>query len=365
MLDYSELGKYRENNRIEAKKALGGLPQNLWETYSAFANTLGGYILLGVEELPDKSLRTVSLPDPEKLVQDFRNNINNRQKVSVNILSEKHIRIEETGGDHVVVIEVPRANRKDKPVYVGVDPFAGSYRRNGEGDYHCTKDEVRNMMRDQADASQDLRVLEQLDLYAFDYESVRRYRIRWQNTRAEHVWESLSDEEFLHKVGAIGRAEDGTLHPTAAGILMFGFEYEIVKEFPNYFLDYQEHDNSAIRWTDRIVSNLGDWSGNIFDFYYRVANRITQDAKTPFRLDGITRIDDTPVHKALREALANALIHSNYYDPRGLVIHRGLQRITIANPGGLRISVDDAVSGGISDPRNVTLLKLFGMINLA
>jgi predicted HTH transcriptional regulator len=146
---------------------------------------------------------------------------------------------------------------------------------------------------------------------------------------------------------------------------MFGFEYEIVKEFPNYFLDYQEHDNDSTRWTDRIVSNLGDWSGNIFDFYSRVANRITQDVKTPFALNGITRVDDTPIHKALREALANALIHANYYDRRGLVIHRSPQHITIANPGGLRISVDDAVFGGISDPRNVTLLKLFGMINFA
>jgi predicted HTH transcriptional regulator len=120
-----------------------------------------------------------------------------------------------------------------------------------------------------------------------------------------------------------------------------------------------------MRWTDRIVSNLGDWSGNIFDFYCRVANRITQDVKRPFKLDGITRIDDTPIHKAIREALINALVHANYYDRRGLVIHRSPRQISIANPGGFRISVDDAVFGGISDPRTITLLKLFGMINLA
>ena len=365
MFDINKIDKLREGNRLEVKKAVGGLPKSLWETYSAFANSNGGVILLGIEEMPDKTFSVVDLPDPERLIADFWNGVNNRQQVNVNILTDKKVQIIEAQGKRIVSIEVPRANRKDKPIYLGADPFAGSYRRNGEGDYHCTKDEVRNMMRDQADVSQDLRVLEQLDLKAFDYESVRRFRTRWQYTRAEHAWAELSDTEYLRKIGAIGRAEDNTLHPTAAGVLMFGYEYEIVKEFPHYFLDYQEHDNDTMRWTDRIVSNLGDWSGNIYDFYSRVAIRITQDVKTPFKLNGITRVDDTPVHRALIEALANALIHANYYDPQGLVIHRRLNQITIANPGGMRISVDDAVFGGISDPRNVTLLKMFGMINVA
>ena len=71
MIDLNKLGQHRENNRIEAKKALGGLPHSIWETYSAFANTLGGLILLGVEEYADKSLHAVNLPDPEKLVKEF------------------------------------------------------------------------------------------------------------------------------------------------------------------------------------------------------------------------------------------------------------------------------------------------------
>ena len=221
------------------------------------------------------------------------------------------------------------------------------------------------MMRDQADSSQDLRVLESLSLDALDYETIRRYRTWWQNLRAVHAWSTLSDTEFLHKVGAIGRADGSTLHPTAAGVLMFGFEHEIVKEFPHYILDYQEHDNNDVRWTDRIVSNLGDWSGNVFDFYLRVASRITLDIRTPFKLEGITRVDDTPVHRSLIEALANALIHANYHERQGLVIHRRPRSVTIANPGSMRISLEDAVYGGISDPRNVTLMKLFGMVNVA
>ena len=125
--DFENLQTYRENNRLELKSALGGLPQSLWETYSAFANTSGGIILLGVEESSDKTIKTLSLPNPEKLVHEFWNTVNNRQKVNANILSNKHVRIAEVAGNRIVVIEVPQANRRDKPIYIGVNPFTGSY----------------------------------------------------------------------------------------------------------------------------------------------------------------------------------------------------------------------------------------------
>jgi len=365
MFQWDKLQTYREGNRLEAKRAQGGLPHSLWATYSAFANTQGGVILLGVEELPDKSFRAVGLPDTEKLVTEFWNAINNPQKVSVNLLSDKHLRIMEVDGNQILAIDIPRAERVDKPVYINNDMLAGAYRRNGEGDYHCTKESVRAMFRDAAEKTQDMIVLENMDLSVFDRESLRRYRQLMKINRPRHVWEFIDDEDFLHKLGAVARGEDGHLHPTGAGLLMFGFEYEIVREYPYYFLDYQEHLDASTRWTDRIISSSGEWSGNIFDFYFRVYNRLVQDVRTPFKLEnGRDRVDDTPVHKALREILANCLINADYYGPRGLVIIKSFGKLEVANPGCFRIDIREAVSGGASDPRNATLMKMFNLVNI-
>ena len=87
MLDFENLQQYRENNRIEAKQALGGLPESLWETYSAFANADGGVILLGVEELLDKSLHALDILDPQWLIEDFWKIIHDPAMVSANVLT--------------------------------------------------------------------------------------------------------------------------------------------------------------------------------------------------------------------------------------------------------------------------------------
>ena len=81
-LDFLE--EYQEGNRIEAKRSQGGLPRSLWETYSAFANTLGGVILLGVAEAEDKSLYSVPLFDPQALVDEFCSMVRHPAVVSAN-----------------------------------------------------------------------------------------------------------------------------------------------------------------------------------------------------------------------------------------------------------------------------------------
>ncbi len=155
MFKLTDIGQYKENNRIEAKKALGGLPDSIWETYSAFANTVGGYILLGVEEYADRSLHPIDLPDPEMLVEDFWSMVNDKKRVSANILTDKDVTVENVDGKRIVLIRVPPADVTDKPVYIDRDPLYGSYYRSGESDLRYTEQEVLEMLAKASEAKKE------------------------------------------------------------------------------------------------------------------------------------------------------------------------------------------------------------------
>ena len=126
------------------------MPRSLWETYSSFANTSGGLIVLGVEER-GRQLHVVGVPNPDKLLEDLWNAVNNPKKVSSNILSERDVEIVRLEGKAVVSIAVPRADRHVRPVFIENNPLTGTYRRNHSGDYRCSYEAVRSMMRDAAD----------------------------------------------------------------------------------------------------------------------------------------------------------------------------------------------------------------------
>lgn len=350
MIDLHNIERYRENNRIEAKLSTGGLPESLWETYSAFANTLGGILLLGVEELPDHSLRPVDLPDPQWLIREFREILNDPRRVSVNILTERSVNVVEVEGKHIVTIQVPRARRYDRPVYVGGDPMRGTYRRSGDGDYRCSREEVRRMLQEAAVQSPDSRPLAGMDLSVLDGGTLRRYRLRLERERPDQGWRELSREALLTRLGAAASDEGGVLRPTAAGLLMFGRAAAITTVFPQYRLDYRDLPAQGEPMT--LVSSAGDWSGNIFDFYLRVRRALTWDA-------------DPAVADAVGEALANCLINADYSGQGGILVRREPRCVRLSNPGAFCIDLDAAESGGVSDPRNLGLVRLFQLVSLS
>lgn len=142
---WRELGRFQENGHVEAKQALGGLPESLWESYSAFANAEGGVILLGVAERADKSLEALELLDPQWLIDDFWAILRNPELVSVDLLTEEDVQVIRDEDKCIIAIFVPKAEASQKPVYVGGDPWRGTYRRVGEADRSCSREEIEAM----------------------------------------------------------------------------------------------------------------------------------------------------------------------------------------------------------------------------
>lgn len=179
--DLAKFSVYREDNRLEVKRASNKLPDSLWETYSSFANTSGGCIVLGVKEKEDKSWETTGLKDVSKLKKDFFDTLHNPSKVNLSLVDDVCVKNYKVNGDEILVIEIPKAKRQDRPVYINGDMWNGTYRRDGEGDYRCSKEAVLAMLRDQTENTPDMKILENKEIRDFNQDSLRAYRIRYDN----------------------------------------------------------------------------------------------------------------------------------------------------------------------------------------
>lgn len=353
VIDLNNIASYQENNRIEAKKAAGGFPHSLWETYSAFANTIGGLILLGVEERADKSLRITGVPDGPGYARVFWQTVQDPAKVSQNILRPEDVALHQVEGKEILVISVPRATRRQRPVYIGDSPFTGSYRRDGEGDYHCSADEVRAMLRDRDDAPADLAVLSGRNRSDLSSDTLRQFRLLMAMRQPEHPGNYLPDERFLPAVGITG--PEG-LHPTLAGLLLLGKRKALREVFPQFRLEYQEEDTGF-----RLATIRPGAPENVFSFYMMVSHRLTAVsallAQTPREREELAG--------AMREAVLNAILHADYFSRGGLTIRRRAGELLVSNGGLLRVSPDQARTGQAADPRNRGLIQLFSLVKLA
>ncbi|HTP65881.1 MAG TPA: ATP-binding protein [Geobacteraceae bacterium] len=152
-----------EDQDLEFKSAKGGLPKSLWESLSAFANTDGGYLVLGVV-VRGKGFEIEGVSNPEGLLKTFWDGHNNYQKVSWPVCSQSDVQVVSLDILKVVVIHAPRVHRSNRPVYINGNPMLGTCKRNYEGDYRCTEEEIRQMLRDADNSPQDQSILDSFGL---------------------------------------------------------------------------------------------------------------------------------------------------------------------------------------------------------
>ena len=358
-----------ERVTLECKRAKSEVPKELWKTYSAFANTIGGLILLGVDENlkekdPSKRFLIIGIEDVQKTLTDFWNTINS-DKVSENILTDKDVEVVDMGGKKIICIHVPMADFRMKPIYLNGNVYKGSYKRNHEGDYHCTERQVRTMIRDSFEDGNDGVLIEHYNMDDIDLDTLHRYRTLFRVWNNDHVWNEVDDKTFLRNLGGyIVNREEGKEGLSMAGLMMFGKGLPIRERFDNFRMDYLNFCNliGEERYSDRLTYD-GRWENNLYQFFSIVLPKMTFDLPRPFRMEGLQRVDDTPQHKAVREAFTNAIIHADLMMDAGILrVEKHDDRLCFRNPGLLRLPIEQIYEGGNSKARNPRIQNMLRMV---
>ena len=366
--DIKVLLKVGERISFECKKAENNIPKSVWETYSSFANTIGGIIVLGITENikfagEANHFEITGITNPQKLRKEFFDTLNSN-KVNRNILTDSDVEIIDYEGVSLMCITVPQADYRQRPIYINGNMMNGAFKRNYEGDYHCTEEDVKAMIRDANDSGNDGILIEHYNTDDIDSATLNAYRNRFRTANPDHIWNDYDNKDFLLNIGAYTKDRNtGREGLTLAGLLLFGKGLSIRERFDNIRMDYLDYTNleEESRWSDRLTYD-GRWENNLYNFFMRVQSKLISDIKRPFSLKGMEREDDSLLHKAIREALTNLIIHTDYMLTGVLKVEKYDNRFVFSNPGSLKIPVVDIYEGGHSKARNPHIQAIFRMI---
>lgn len=344
---------------FEVKEASGGLPKSMWETVSAFSNTAGGWIILGVKEFRDEigsSYIVCGVSNAEKMEQDLTSILRSTSKFNVPVLA----RIErfDFEGDIVFAVYVPPSNCK--PVYIN-NNLSNTFIRVGSGDQRATDIEIGILLREKTFGSKSEMVVEGTSLDDLNANSMETYRRRLQSFNPELEFNALGYEDFCERTGI---SDNGSL--TFGGLLMFGSRKSITKHFRLFWIDYREipgtsYDDAEVRYTYRMPEQE-----NIWEYFQMLIQRLRSFADNPFMPgpDGFSPEDNSQLY-SLREGLINMLAHADYFGPMHSSITIYNDKIEFQNPGQFPVSLTGNIKKIKSIPRNPNIIMFFRYARLA
>lgn len=356
-----ELNTRSEHSMLECKEAQSVIPKSLWDTYSSFANTNGGIILLGIKQISDSNFVVTGVKDPIAMEKDFWASVTNPKTTNINILSTSDVQIiTDVSDKKVLMITVPEATNNQKPVFIrGV--MENTYIRNGQGDTKATDRELQALIRNsQSDA--DSFILKDFTIKDLDAATIAAFKTIVISRYPNKEYEKRTDEEFLKELGFY-RLDRKTqqYHPTQGCLLFFG-KYNSIKDvFPSFHLDFFDYRGAINRWNDRVASDEpNNVEMNVFNFFNIVYNKLLAADANHFALDNnLMRIEHS-LMTALREALVNTLVHADYRStnvPIRIEIHNDC--FIFKNPGKMLVSIQEFENGGNTICRNNIVMQGF------
>lgn len=344
---------YMEWDDFEVKEASGGLPKSVWETVSAFSNTAGGWIMLGIKETKVNGVSTYEISgieNAEKIEQDMINTLRSVSKFNVPILATAQLF--DFDGKTVLAFHIPAS--ANKPVYYG-NNLNNTFVRIGSGDQRATDIEIDILMREKTFGMKSEMEVDGTGFGDLNTQSLRTYRRRIKDYNPDFRYNDLDDEQFCMKTGIIS---GGRL--TYGGLLMLG-KGEVVRTYvPHFWIDYIEIPGTTYSDADcRYTYRMPDQE-NIWEYFKVLLQRLRLYVDNPFMAgpDGFSPEDNSQLY-CLREGLVNLLAHADYFSPMHSTIRVFNNRIEFQNPGRFAVHISDKPGKVKSVPRNPNIIAFF------
>ncbi|MCT1714416.1 ATP-binding protein [Corynebacterium sanguinis] len=366
-----ELAKLRrtgtDNERVEVKRCTTKVGTSFWETVSAFANTEGGLILLGLDEpdfTPTKGFDFEKVQD--QVTGGLREAPNAEPKVTpVPEYRIATLTIEET---EIIAIRIePLADslrlRKQMPCFVSSKQIAkGSYKRVLDQDQLLNQYEIFSLSHRFDEDLTDLQPVAEATLEDLSSDRVENLIERLTDLGSRVGDDASSTKEILIRLKVVANGK-----PTLSGLLVFGGYPQ--QFFPQFFIDVTTHpglEKGTGTGGQRFLTRRRCDGGMPLAIDDAV-QAVLKELRTRYvESEGTIREEKEVPPIAIREAIANAVMHRDYGEyQRGQQIAVDIypDRVEITSPGGLWADrTEDNITDGRSVSRNTGLANLLSYV---
>lgn len=344
---------------VEVKAATRGFPESALKSISAFSNDGGGLLILG---LSDTDFQPVPI-NPAKLAADLASRCSDNLEPKV----RPTIGICDVDGSPVVVARIPPLGHQHRPCYVRAEGLnQGSYTRIHDGNRHLTDYEVHLMVAGRGQPIDDAAPVDGTHLEHLD-EALVGDLLRRVRLRRGKIFSEAADYEVLHMLGVLVDPQPNS-QVTLAGLLALGrYPQQFVPQLSASFVVLPTPDGSAMADGTRFIDNQ-PIDGPIPAMLDQAVSAMYRNMRRRSVILGAGRQDvwDYP-EEAIREIVANALMHRDYHPTaHGTQVRIALypDRFEVSNPGGLHgihaghTDIAQLVNTSISSTRNALLARL-------
>lgn len=348
----------KDSSYVEVKATTDKIGKSLWDTISAFSNTRGGTIILGLDEKQG----FISSPkfSGERIVNQIKAGIRGKEaKVSPEpIVSE--LEVVPFEGNEIVVLTIEELPPTAKPCFVIAQGITnGSYERLSDGDHRLGAHALYLLSVQGVASTEDQTAVLTASINDLDQTLIHKLieRIRLRRPRA--LDGTSSEQEVLQRLQVLAT---GSAHPTMAGLLALGkYPQQFYSQLMISFAHYPGISKSDLT-NGRGFTDISVLEGSIPDMVDDAVSAVLRNLKHRRVVVGAGAEEhpEIPV-EAIREAIVNAVTHRDYSPyAQGDQVRVELysDRLEVHSPGGLWGRRLESISNGVSRSRNQVLAKL-------